>query len=151
MTVCSQCGNEVSEGAKFCPNCGASMSSSQTVPALVGYRLGRQEMESTPSSMDDAGQPPANIRNIAMLWHVAAFAGYIGIPFGNIVGPLLVWLLKREESPFIDVHGKQALNFQISATIYAIISTMLIFCYCWHLLTGNARYICRHCYDHSRS
>ena len=61
-----------------------------------------------------------------MLCHVAAFAGYIGIPFGNIVGPLLVWLLKREESPFIDAHGKEALNFQLSATIYAIISALLI-------------------------
>jgi len=60
-----------------------------------------------------------------MLCHLSAFAGYF-IPFGHILGPLLVWLLKREESAFIDAHGKEALNFQISVTIYAVISAILI-------------------------
>ena len=126
MAVCSQCSNEVFEVVKFCPNCGAAMSSPQAAPAGAIPSQGMQEMESAPSSVGDTGQPPTNIRNIAMLCHVAAFAGYIGIPFGNIVGPLLVWLIKREESPFIDAHGKEALNFQLSATIYAIISALLI-------------------------
>jgi len=62
---------------------------------------------------------------MAMLCHLSAFAGYF-IPFGHILGPLVVWLLKREESAFIDAHGKEALNFQISVTIYAVISAILI-------------------------
>lgn len=64
-------------------------------------------------------------RTWAMLTHLSAFAGLV-FPFGNIVGPLVVWLLKRDEFPAIDAHGKEALNFQISVTIYYIVSAVLI-------------------------
>ncbi len=63
---------------------------------------------------------------MAMLCHLAAFSGFVGIPLGHILGPLIVWLVKREESPFIDAHGKESLNFQISMTIYYIVSAILI-------------------------
>lgn len=66
-----------------------------------------------------------NERNSAMFCHLAALAGYF-IPFGNIIGPLIVWMLKREESPYIDFHGKAAVNFQISMTLYLIFAAMLI-------------------------
>ncbi len=65
-------------------------------------------------------------RNMAMLCHLAAFATVVGIPLGNIVGPLVVWLIKREQSSFVDWHGKESINFQISVTIYVIISAILI-------------------------
>lgn len=61
-----------------------------------------------------------------MACHLAALAGYI-IPFGWIIGPLVVWLIKREESAYVDYHGKEALNFQISVLIYGIISVFLVF------------------------
>ncbi|HDR89101.1 MAG TPA: DUF4870 domain-containing protein [Bacteroidetes bacterium] len=64
-------------------------------------------------------------RNWAMFCHLAALAGYI-IPFGNIIGPLIIWVLKREESSFVDFHGKAAVNFQISMTLYLILAAMLI-------------------------
>jgi uncharacterized Tic20 family protein len=60
-----------------------------------------------------------------MLCHLGALAGYL-IPFGNIVGPLVVWLIKKEQMPFVDDQGKESLNFQISVTIYAIVSGILI-------------------------
>ena len=41
--------------------------------------------------------------------------------FGNIFGPLIVWLMKRSESPAVDAHGKEALNFQISMTIWTLL------------------------------
>ncbi len=53
----------------------------------------------------------------AMFCHLASLAGFVA-PFGNLVGPLLVWLIKRETHPFIDQHGKESLNFQISVTIF---------------------------------
>ena len=53
-------------------------------------------------------------KSMAMFCHLAAFSGWIGIPFGHVLGPLIVWLLKRKESKFIDTHGKASLNFQIS-------------------------------------
>jgi uncharacterized Tic20 family protein len=59
-----------------------------------------------------------------MLCHLAALAGYI-IPLGNIVGPLVIWLIKKEEYPFVDKQGKAALNFQISMLIYEIIAGIL--------------------------
>ena len=63
-------------------------------------------------------------RTWAMLCHVGAFAGYI-IPFGHIIVPLIIWLIKKDESPFVDDQGKESLNFQISISIYAIIAALL--------------------------
>lgn len=65
-------------------------------------------------------------RNWAMFCHLISFSGYL-IPFGNILGPLVLWLLKREESPLVDDQGKESLNFQISLTIYFFISIVLCF------------------------
>ena len=66
----------------------------------------------------------------ACLWatftHLAAFAGLLGIPFGSIIGPLVLWLIKKNEVPFVDYSGKEALNFQISIAIYMIASTPLL-------------------------
>jgi uncharacterized Tic20 family protein len=45
--------------------------------------------------------------------------------FGHILGPLIVWLVKRADSPEIDQHGKEALNFQISMLIYNIVAGIL--------------------------
>jgi uncharacterized Tic20 family protein len=65
-------------------------------------------------------------RNWSMYCHLAAFSGFI-IPLGFILGPLIVWLMKRDEYPAVEKHGKAALNFQISMTIYFIISVLLAF------------------------
>lgn len=46
--------------------------------------------------------------------------------FAPIVGPLVIWLLKREESSYIDYHGKEYFNFLISYSIYTLISGILI-------------------------
>lgn len=62
-----------------------------------------------------------------MLCHLSALACYLGIPFGNILGPLIVWLIKKDEFPFVDEQGKESLNFQISMTIYAIVAFLLVF------------------------
>ena len=62
-----------------------------------------------------------------MLCHLSALAGGI-IPFGHIVLPLIIWQIKKGESPFIDANGKEAVNFNICVTIYLMIAalTMLI-------------------------
>ena len=44
----------------------------------------------------------------------------------GFVGPLIVWLIKREDDPFVEEHSREALNFQISALIYGIVSALLI-------------------------
>lgn len=60
-----------------------------------------------------------------MLCHLAGLAGYV-IPFGNIFGPLLIWLIKKEESALVDAHGKESLNFQISMSIYFLAGIVLM-------------------------
>lgn len=60
-----------------------------------------------------------------MLCHLSAFAGFV-VPLGNIWGPLVVWLIKREQDPEVDAHGKESLNFQISITIYMVVSAILV-------------------------
>ncbi len=62
-----------------------------------------------------------------MLCHLTALLGIIGIPFGNIAGPLIVWLLKKNVYPFVDEQGRESLNFQISMTIFALAAAILIY------------------------
>ncbi len=66
-------------------------------------------------------------RKWAMLCHLSALAIYLAIPFGHLAGPLLIWLLKRDSSAYVDEQGKEALNFQISLTCYAIPCILLCF------------------------
>ena len=72
--------------------------------------------------------PPGSLESQARTWnmlcHLSALAGFI-IPFGNILGPLLVWQLKKNEFPSVEIHGKAALNFQITVTIAAIVGFLL--------------------------
>jgi uncharacterized Tic20 family protein len=62
-----------------------------------------------------------------ILCHLTALAGFVGIPLGNILGPLILWLIKKQDVPSVDAHGKEALNFQISMTIYSIVAGLCIF------------------------
>jgi uncharacterized Tic20 family protein len=59
------------------------------------------------------------------LCHASALLGLFFHFLGHILGPLAVWLLKRGDSPEIDAHGKESLNFQISMLIYDAIAAIL--------------------------
>lgn len=67
------------------------------------------------------------VRTWAMFAHLAALLAYVGIPFGHIFGPLVIWLAKKDDDAFISTHARESLNFQISMTIYFIISFVLMF------------------------
>jgi uncharacterized Tic20 family protein len=64
-------------------------------------------------------------RNMAMLSHLLALSGYIGVPFGNIIAPLIIYLMKKDESPFVAEQSRESLNFQISMSIYALVGGVL--------------------------
>lgn len=64
-----------------------------------------------------------NQKNTAMLTHLSAFSKYF-FPFGNIIIPLIVWSSKKEDA-FIEHHGRQAVNFQLSLLLYSIALGML--------------------------
>lgn len=87
---------------------------------------------SSPSS------PDKDARLWNMLCHLSALAGYIGIPFGNILGPLIVWQVKKDAIPSVNVHGKAALNFQITVSLALLVSGLamvlgILFCIGWLL------------------
>ena len=66
-----------------------------------------------------------NEKQWVLLSHLSGFAGFV-FPFGNILRPLLVYLLKKDQSVIVADHSREALNFQISITIYYIIAGILI-------------------------
>jgi len=68
-----------------------------------------------------------------MYCHLAAFAGFI-FPFGGILGPLILWLTKKEESEWVNRNGKASLNFQISISLYTILCIPLFFIFIGFLL-----------------
>lgn len=77
--------------------------------------------------------PVQEERTFGMLCHLLALSGCI-IPLGNILGPLVMWLIKKDQSPFVNAQGKESLNFQISLLIYAIVSGILMLIFIGFLL-----------------
>lgn len=65
-------------------------------------------------------------RLMGLLCHLLSFAGYV-FPMGNVIGPLIIWLLKKDSSEFVDYHGRESVNFQLSMLIWIIIAVMLCF------------------------
>jgi uncharacterized Tic20 family protein len=65
-------------------------------------------------------RPSADSRAWAMLAHLAAVA-LMGAPFGNVIGPLIVYLVKKDTDPFIADQGKESLNFQITVSIVGFV------------------------------
>ncbi len=94
-------------------------------------------MDDNIENPDQSSQPPQpagetsveqdkDARKWAMFAHLSAFAGIIGIPFGSILGPLILWLIKKDDFSYVNRQGKEALNFQISMTLYALAATPLL-------------------------
>lgn len=70
--------------------------------------------------------PTKDEKNLAALCHLGTFAGFI-IPFGNIIVPLIIWIVKKDESNFINDQGKEVLNFQITLSIALVVLMVLFF------------------------
>ena len=102
VKFCTQCGAVLDPGNRFCGACGAGV-----------WEGARSAFPRGQSFLDDAV-------TMSTLCHLSAFAAFF-VPLGNIIGPLVVWLLRKDYLPAVDKHGKAALNFNISITIYAAI------------------------------
>jgi uncharacterized protein len=83
-------------------------------------------METPPVLPSPEAPKPGNSeeRQWIIITHLSALAGFLLPSFGQILGPLIVWLIKKNEYPGVDVAGRSVLNFQISWTIYAIVSAL---------------------------
>ncbi len=74
--------------------------------------------------MSENPQVSKDEQNWAMICHLAALSGFV-IPLGNVLGPLIVWLIKKDTMPLVDQHGKEALNFQITVLIAFMVCLVL--------------------------
>ncbi len=96
--------------------------------------MDNEPTEPTEPSIEAEDQQPPAIpapevkadNTMGMLCHLLSLTQLLGVPLGNILAPLIVWLIKRDEDPFVDLCGKESLNFQISMTIYMVIAGILI-------------------------
>ena len=61
----------------------------------------------------------------AFLIHISAFTGFV-FPFGHIITPLIAWQTLKNRSPFLDKQGKEAVNFNLSYTLYSFILTLAL-------------------------
>ncbi|MCB1555463.1 MAG: DUF4870 domain-containing protein [Xanthomonadales bacterium] len=77
-----------------------------------------------PVPPSDSGSPTAEERQWALFAHLSALSGFL-IPFGNILGPLVIWLIKKDQLAFVNDQGKEALNFQITVMIAVLVSAGL--------------------------
>jgi uncharacterized Tic20 family protein len=100
-----------------------SSSADPSAPPPVGYA---GPMTSTGYPGPYVG-PPAdqNAKTMGMLCHLLSLCGAV-VPFGNLIGPIIIWQVKKAEHPFIDDQGKESVNFQILMTIALVISAALI-------------------------
>lgn len=72
-------------------------------------------------------QLTADDKNWGMIAHLSAFAGIVLPSFGHVLGPLIVWLVKKDQSAFVNDQAKESLNFQISMSIYLVVAALSIF------------------------
>lgn len=78
------------------------------------------------ASTGPGASPSPDERTWAMIAHLSAFALFL-VPFGgNIIGPLVVWLARRERSAFVAAQAREALNFNISVSLAGILCALLV-------------------------
>jgi uncharacterized Tic20 family protein len=96
---------------------------------FAGGATARHDYDMDPAPVSTSVAPNAiskDERTWAMIAHLSAFAMYF-TAVGHIIGPLVIWLSKRDGNPFVDDQAKEALNFQISWTIYLVANIALFF------------------------
>ena len=67
-----------------------------------------------------------DVRQWAMILHLSLLAGYV-VPIAGLIAPIIIWQMKKADMPKMDVHGKIVMNWLISAIIYAVVCSVLVF------------------------
>lgn len=78
-----------------------------------------------PAPPPDDGRIPSGDRQLAMVTHLLALANYVAFPAG-LVAVLVMWLVKKDDSPALDRVGREVLNFNLSMLLYAVVSLILV-------------------------
>lgn len=76
---------------------------------------------------DPLPQPDDNARTWAMVAHLSALVGLLGNGIGFLLGPVVVWAIKKDQHPFVDEQGKEAINFQLTLLLAAVASFVVMF------------------------
>ena len=71
--------------------------------------------------------PTQDERTWGMIAHLSGFAVFLFPLFGNVLGPLIVWLTRRDTSAFVEMEAKEALNFNISVALAGVVCGLLTF------------------------
>lgn len=114
-----------------CPTCGAiAPAGSGQTPPRAGVTSGSgQAAAGAPFASAQPAPPPrpdaavglvsdSKARDLVLVAHLSALVGLLGVP--SPLGPLVVWLAKRDAHPFVDAQAKEALNFNLSALLYTV-------------------------------
>jgi uncharacterized protein len=64
-------------------------------------------------------------RNWAMAGHLSALVAVVGLPFGHVIGPLIVYLVKGGESAFVAAHARASLNYQLTVSLVGIVAVVV--------------------------
>ena len=64
-------------------------------------------------------------RNWAMAGHLSALVAVVGLPFGHVIGPLIVYLVKGGESAFVAAHARASLNYQLTISLVGIVAVVV--------------------------
>ena len=123
------CGQQPPPGATFCPNCGGALNRAAAQPppyAPPPYApppYAPPPYASPPQPAGPRQLSPSDSRNWAMGAHLAALvAAFFALAF---VGPLVVWLLRRGDDAFAAEHGREALNFNLTALIVLVAGSII--------------------------
>jgi uncharacterized protein len=73
--------------------------------------------------MDDI-QRETQIKQWGLFLHLSLLAGFI-VPLAGLVTPIIIWQLKKNDLPGLDIHGKNVVNWIISDLIYVAIGSIL--------------------------
>ncbi|MGH8873769.1 MAG: DUF4870 domain-containing protein [Acidimicrobiia bacterium] len=118
---CPSCGTPAAASdARHCHSCGAALDPAS--PAEEGPVVPHPVADVTPAATSPAA-PSGEARNWAVAAHLSAILGaWVALAF---VGPLVVWLMKRQSDPFIELHAREALNFNLTLLIYLAVAFLL--------------------------
>jgi uncharacterized Tic20 family protein len=84
-----------------------------------------------PPALPAEPAPTQDEKNLALIMHVLSLVGF------SLIGPLIVWLVKKDESAFIDAQGRELLNFQLIFLIYFLVSFVLCLVLVGFFLVGG--------------
>lgn len=75
---------------------------------------------------------------LSLIWcHLSALSVWVGLPLGNLIFPYLIWTLGRHKSARLNTDGLECLNFQVSLTLYILLSVLMFYLYIGFLMLSG--------------